>query len=165
MRRRRRVAAGLALALALAAGGCGAEEIGGAPARLGVPEALTTPGDGPLPLPPPPRPRVEVPAGEVGVVDVTGRGGVRPAALEIAADAAVGGIAWRRWTAQKAVGAGRMRLLTCDPSCGQGGAESVRVRVTLSQPRRCPGGSFFARATVTIPGDPRRPASFVQAPC
>lgn len=152
-----------ALICVVALAGCGEAERAAAPQPTPDPR-LTTPGRGELPRPLPPEPRFETQGDEVAVVDVEGLGGVRPRALNVASDAEVDDLQWSRWDASGARGSGTVRVLDCDPTCAQGGVTSARATVELAEPRRCPGGRFFSRASISVPGG-RAPASYVRAPC
>src|SRR4051812_28615327 len=67
--------------------------------------------------PPSPAVAAALDAGTIGVVDVIGVVGVRPAALETASDARLESLVWDRWGASGAVGHGTLRLLTCPSTC------------------------------------------------
>lgn len=151
------------VAAAMAAAGCGEDErpVSAAPP---VPAELRTPGEGELPLPPAPRTDLTVPEGEIGVIGIDGRGGVRPARLDAARDARLTGLRWSSWGSAEAIGEGRLRLLVCEPSCAQGAERDLPVRIVLSGPKTCEGGRFYSRARIDL-GAARPPAVFVQAPC
>lgn len=109
-------------------------------------------------------------AGVVGVVDVSGRVGVRPRTLETSSDGVLEHVRWERWDAAGARGSGRLRILDCDPSCAIGRVRSLPATVTLSAVRECGGRFYFDAAAVRV--DPARspvrgsqPASYVRAPC
>jgi hypothetical protein len=148
--------------LALAGCGEGETERAAAPQPTVDPK-LTTPGSGEPPLGEPARVRVDIPAGEIGVVGLDGRAGVRPERLAFAEDAELSRLTWNAWSAGGAEGQGNLRLLECAPNCAQGTPKIVGATIRLSGRKRCPEGEFFERATVSIPGDD--PMSFIQAPC
>ena len=160
----------LLLALALAAG-CGEDERAAAPA---VPQAdygpaTAQPGTAPRPEAPERRAPARSVAralagGEVGVVGAEGEVGVRPRRLEVSADGALEDVRWRSWDGQAAVGAGRLRLLDCDPTCATGGTELVAATIRLSRPRTCGRERYFDRAELTSEAG-LDPASYVRAPC
>ena len=106
-------------------------------------------------------------AGEVAVVDLTGRIGIRPARLEIASGGLLTKIEWTRWDAEGAEGTGDLRALVCDPDCARGVLEYRDVRIELSRPTACPRGRFFGASAVeardTRPAD--QPTSYLAAPC
>jgi hypothetical protein len=105
-------------------------------------------------------------AGVVGVVDVAGRVGVRPRALETSADAVVRQLRWTRWDAAGARGSGRLRILDCSPTCAAGRPRVVAATVTLSAVRECGGRFYFDAAAVRVdPARGEQPASYVRAPC
>ena len=106
-------------------------------------------------------------AGEVAVVDLTGRIGIRPRKLEIASGGTLSRIEWSRWDAGGAEGTGDLRALVCDPDCARGLLEYRNVRIELSRPVDCPRGRYFGASAVeaegTRPAD--QPTSFLAAPC
>jgi hypothetical protein len=109
-------------------------------------------------------------SGVVGVVDVAGRVGVRPRTLETSADATLRDVRWERWDAAGARGAGRLRILDCDPWCGGGRVRSLPATVRLSMVRECGGRFYFGAAAVRVdpaasPVRGEQPASYVRAPC
>lgn len=109
-------------------------------------------------------------SGMVGVVDLSGRVGVRPRTLETSSDAVLEDVRWERWDPAGARGSGRLRILDCDPSCALGRVREIPATVTLSAVRECGGRFYFDAAAVRV--DPARspvrgsqPASYVRAPC
>jgi len=105
--------------------------------------------------------------GEVAVVDLTGRIGIRPEKLAIASGGELSKLDWTRWDAEGAEGTGELRALVCDPDCARGVLEYRRVRIELSEPTTCPRGRFFGASSVeaedTRPAD--QPTSYLAAPC
>jgi hypothetical protein len=102
-------------------------------------------------------------AGVVGVVDMGGNVGVRPAALVTSSDSTLEGLTWQRWDAAGASGTGRLRLLVCEPTCATGRERAEPATVTLSAVRRCAGRSYYDAARVTVRGE--QPVVYVRAPC
>jgi hypothetical protein len=162
--------------LALAFAGCGARDqdvpppvpLGGG----GAPEAGSTTGD-PVPTKaareaePPRRLAARLAAGETALVDLTGRIGIRPRAIEFAKGGRIEAVRWSRWTDRTAVGSGRMVGLVCDPTCAQGTTITVPATITLSRPVACPDGRFFDRARIEpASADPdAESTSWLAAPC
>jgi hypothetical protein len=103
-------------------------------------------------------------AGAIGVVDIAGAVGVRPAALETAADARLESVVWERWGASGAVGHGTLRLLSCPSTCADGEAQSVPATVRLTGVRRCAKRLYFASGSVSLVGR-EAPATYLRAPC
>jgi hypothetical protein len=109
-------------------------------------------------------------SGVVGVVDASGRVGVRPRTLETSSDAELRDLRWQRWDAAGARGSGRLRILDCDPSCALGRVRSLAATIRLSAVRECGGRFYFDAAAVRIdpaasPVRGAQPASYVRAPC
>ncbi|HEY2258676.1 MAG TPA: hypothetical protein VGH45_03145 [Solirubrobacteraceae bacterium] len=65
---------------------------------------------------------------------------------------------WSSWSPTKAAGSGRDHVNSCTPNCAAGHSKSVRVNVTLSQPRRCRGRlhKVFDKAKLQFPGQTGR---------
>jgi hypothetical protein len=109
--------------------------------------------------------------GSVAVVDLTGKVDIEPETLETASDLTLEGLRWTRWAADGAEGEGRLRMLTCQPTCAGGGVDEVAARVKLSGVKTCDGRRYFERGEVLI--DPKdtpaqsgdQPATYVRAPC
>ena len=120
----------------------------------------------PLPKLRPPAPDVarQLRAGTVGVVAVDGTVGIRPRALETAADAELQHLTWTQWTHTSAEGRGVLRVLDCQPTCAAGHARTVAATVRLSNVRSCAGRSYFGVAEVKVAAG-EQPASYVRAPC
>jgi hypothetical protein len=162
--------------VALAFAGCGAREadvrqpepLGGG----GTPEAGSTTGE-PEPTKaareaePPRRLAARLAAGETALVDLTGRIGIRPRAIEFAKGGRIEDVRWSRWTDRTAIGSGRMIGLVCDPTCAQGTTITVPATITLSRPVACPDGRFFDRARIEpASADPDAVStSWLAAPC
>jgi hypothetical protein len=126
---------------------------------------------GPPPRPPaPPRKRPSpavaqaLASGSVGVVGTQGAIGVRPRAIDVAADAALEDITWKAWDAQGAEGSGQLRKRDCDPTCASGNVDHVAATIRLSRPRVCGRSSYFDRAVVRVATGPQ-PQTYVRAPC
>ncbi len=105
-----------------------------------------------------------LPAGAIGVVDVSGHVAVRPGALETSSDGSLERVVWSSWSADGASGAGEFRVLDCQPNCATGHTRRVAARVELSDVRVCDGRRYFGRAVVTPASGPA-PTSYVRAPC
>ena len=103
-------------------------------------------------------------AGQVGVVGVEGAIGVRPKAIDVAADGTVEEIEWKSWGPRGAVGSGELRSRDCDPTCASGNIDHLAATITLSRPRACGRASYFDRAVVRVDAGPQ-PQSDVRAPC
>jgi hypothetical protein len=58
------------------------------------------------------------------------------------------GIAWSKWTANVAVGAGFNQLDDCEPSCAGGKFHGYPVKIELWQPRALGGTMVFTRMTI-----------------
>jgi hypothetical protein len=164
--------------LAAAAAGCGASSSGEGPAAIATPEATGTPEAGSLVAPPEPtlaarraRPQgrlaARLDAGEVAVVDMVGRIGIKPRELEFAKGGRLEAIEWSLWNDRRARGTGRMVGLVCDPTCAQGTHITVPATITLSRPVACPAGRFFGRSAIVAHSDDpeAESTSWLAAPC
>jgi hypothetical protein len=167
----------LPIALAVLLGACGSSEEEAAPPALppasgGSSEAGSTVGE-PEPTKaaeqaePSPALAARLDAGEVALVDLTGRIGIRPRAFEFAKGGRMESVAWSRWTDRRAQGSGRMVGLVCDPTCAQGTTITVPATITLSRPVACPDGRFFDRARIEVASDDpdAESTSWLAAPC
>jgi hypothetical protein len=105
-----------------------------------------------------------VPAGEVGVVDISGLVAARPRALQTSTDASLEGLAWSSWGDDGAAGSGRFKVLECQPNCASGHTRTLAATVELSDVRVCNGRRYFGRAVVKLASGPA-PTSYVRAPC
>jgi hypothetical protein len=116
---------------------------------------------------PAPRLRARLDAGEVALVDLVGRIGIRPRAIEFAKGGRMEDVEWSRWTDRGAEGSGRMVGLVCDPTCAQGTTITVPATITLSHPVACPVGRFFDRARIEVASDDpdAQSTSWLAAPC
>jgi hypothetical protein len=164
------------VALALAGAACGsASEDEATPAPVATPsspQAASEPAD-PQPTKaaedarPAPRLKARLDAGEVALVDLRGRIGIRPRALEFAKGGRMEDVEWSRWTDRGAVGTGRMVGLVCDPTCAQGTTITVPATITLSRPVACPAGRFFDRGRIEVASDDpdAQSTSWLAAPC
>jgi hypothetical protein len=163
------------VALALLAGACGSEEERlppVVPLATGTPEAGSAAAD-PVPTKaarearPGPLLAARLDAGEVAVVDLTGRIGIRPRAVEFAKGGRMEDLEWSVWGDRRAVGSGRMVGLVCNPTCAHGTTITVPATITLSAPVACPRGRFFGRGKVDADSsDPdAESTSWLAAPC
>jgi hypothetical protein len=161
--------------LALVAAGCGAPDEE-APAPLvvgnGTPEAGSVvrepePTKAAKEARPGPRLAARLAAGETGLVDLTGRIGIRPRELSFAKGGRMEAVEWSRWTDRSAVGTGRMVGIVCDPTCAHGTTITVPATITLSRPVACPEGRFFDRAKIEAASDDpdAESTSWLAAPC
>jgi hypothetical protein len=171
----RRAAALLLLALVL--GACGSSDDEAPPPALpaaasGTPEAGSAVGE-PQPTKaaedakPEPALAARLDAGEVALVDLTGKIGIRPRSFEFAKGGRMEGVEWSRWTDREAQGRGRMVGLVCDPTCAQGTTITVPATITLSRPVACPDGRFFDRGRIEAESDDpdAESTSWLAAPC
>jgi hypothetical protein len=167
------------LAAGVALSGCGVlDEEGPAtrkpldPAVYGPPEAV--PGT----QPDIPAPRLVEPAGAVaraldggsiGVVDPGGVVSIEPERLDTASDVSLEALHWTSWGEDGAEGSGTARMLTCRPSCANGGVNEGPARIRLSGVKICDGRRYFERGEVLV--DPKDtptgspPATYLRAPC
>jgi hypothetical protein len=106
-------------------------------------------------------------AGEVALVDLVGRIGIRPHKIEFAKDGRMEDVEWSHWGDRKAVGRGTVFGLVCDPTCAQGTTISVPATITLSRPVACPSGRFFDRGRIDVESDDpdAESTSWLAAPC
>jgi hypothetical protein len=111
--------------------------------------------------------RKRLDAGAVALVDLSGRIGIRPRAVDIAKDAGLVDVVWRRWDDRGAEGRGRMVGVLCDPDCGRGRRIEAPATITLSKPVACPKGRFFDRSRVKVESDDPadQVTSWLAAPC
>jgi hypothetical protein len=162
------------VALVLLVGGCGDEEelppI--VPLATGTPEVGSAVAD-PAPTKaarearPDARTAARLAAGAVAVVDLTGRVGIRPRAIEFAKGGRMEDLEWSVWSDRRAVGEGRMVGLVCNPTCAHGTTITVPATITLTGPVACPRGRFFGRGEVDArSSDPdAESTSWLAAPC
>jgi hypothetical protein len=149
----------------LALAGCGAEE-SAAPAptvdmsRYGPRHAVARA----TPEAPKVRLKGTSPAGEIGVVDVTGAVAVRPKALETSSDASLERLTWSSWDRSGAAGRGEFEVQDCQPNCATGHTRTVAATVRLSDVQDCDGRRYFGKAEVTL-AEGAPPATYVRAPC
>jgi hypothetical protein len=145
------------------------------PAVYGPPQAVPTTSAATVPVPPAREPSASVAraldGGAIAVVDLSGAVAIEPESLETASDLTLEGVHWSHWGDDGASGSGRLRVLTCQPTCASSGVKEVAARVTLSGVKRCDGRNYFERGEVLI--DPKdtpsgsgdQPATYVRAPC
>jgi hypothetical protein len=105
-----------------------------------------------------------VPAGEVGVVDISGRVSARPRTLPTSTDGSLQRLVWSSWSADGAAASGEFRVLDCQPNCATGHTRTVPATVELSGVKTCEGRRYFGRAVVKLASGPA-PTSYVRAPC
>jgi hypothetical protein len=110
------------------------------------------------------KPKGTVGADQVGVMDIAGAVGVRPAVLATSSDASVSRLRWTAWSRAGASARGEFSYLDCQPNCAAGHTRRVAATVRLSGVRVCAGRSYFGKAEVTLASGPR-PTSYVRAPC
>ena len=169
----------LVLCLALLVAGCGVLDDEG-PALTNAPDpAVYGPEhavdreppafDAPKLAEPPPEVARSLDAGAIGVVDLTGTVAIEPSSLETASDATLEEIRWSSWDEHGAEGSGRLRALTCQPTCAGGSTKTVAARIELSGVKVCGGRQYYERGEVLV--DPKdtpsgsQPATYVRAPC
>jgi hypothetical protein len=106
-------------------------------------------------------------AGAVALVDLSGRLGIRPRAVDFAKDAGLVDVEWQRWDDRGAVGRGRMIGVLCEPDCGRGQRIEAPATITLSKPVACSNGRFFDRSKVEVESDDPadKVTSWLAAPC
>jgi hypothetical protein len=173
----RRAALCALLALALVPAACGSSEEDAPPPAPPV-GAAESPGAASVPRDPEPtkaaadarpgrRLRARLEAGEVALVDLTGRIGIRPRSIEFAKGGRIEDVEWSRWTDRGAEGSGRMVGLVCDPTCAQGTTITVPATILLSRPVACPAGRFFDRGRIEPASDDpdAESTSWLAAPC
>jgi len=175
MRAGRSPAALALLALALLAPACGSSEDEAAPAPVATaspPPSSSEPVDArptkaALDARPGPRLAARLQAGEVALVDLVGRIGIRPSAIEFAKGGRMEDVEWSRWNDRGAEGRGRMVGLVCNPTCAQGTTITVPATIVLSEPVACPAGRFFDRGRIEVESeDPdAQSTSWLAAPC
>jgi hypothetical protein len=171
----RSAAAAVLVALALVASACGASEDESSPgpvATTAPPPASSEPVEArPTKAAEDARPgqrlKARLDAGEVALVDMVGRIGIRPRAIEFAKGGRMEDVEWSRWSDTGAEGSGRMVGLVCDPTCAQGTTITVPATITLSQPVACPAGRFFDRGRIEVESDDpdAQSTSWLAAPC
>jgi hypothetical protein len=174
MRGNRLVTSLIAAALVASASACGsAEDEAPAPVATASPApASSVPAD-PQPTKaaedarPGKRLAARLDAGEVALVDLVGRIGIRPRTIDFAKGGRMEDVEWSRWTDRGAEGSGRMVGLVCDPTCAQGTTITVPATITLSQPVACPAGRFFDRGRIEVASDDpdAQSTSWLAAPC
>jgi hypothetical protein len=164
--------------LAFALGGCGVLDDEGPavpaapdPAVYG-PAQATKPADPSIPAPKLVEPAAAVArrldGGSIGVVDLSGQVTIEPGSLDTAADLTLSDVHWSSWGAGGAAGTGRLRVLTCQPTCAASGTKDVPARILLSGVKTCDGRRYFERGEVLL--DPRdaaagQPTTYLRAPC
>ena len=162
--------------------GCGVlDDVGPAtqatpdPALYGPPEATSneSPRSSELPCPGDARRAREVAseldAGQVGVVDMGGAVGVKPASLDTASDLTVSRLRWSAWDDSGAEGGRRCGCRRASRRARGGATIELEARVELSGLKTCDGRRYYDHAEVRI--DPKvapsgqQPASYLRAPC
>lgn len=164
----------LLCALGVALGGCGVLDDEGPPLPKPRDPAVYGPAkavagaqpsvDAPRLVAPTPEVARALDDGAIGVVDVAGIVSIRPEALETASDLTLEGLAWTSWDRGGATATGKLRALTCQPTCASGGIDEVPARVSLSRVTTCDGRRYFGRGEVVVEADDQ-PATYVRAPC
>jgi hypothetical protein len=111
------------------------------------------------------RPRLA--AGEVALVDLTGRIAIRPRELDFAKGGRLERLEWSRWDDRTAEAKGRMVGVVCQPDCGHGTLIEAPATIRLSRPVACPAGRFFDRGRITVASDDpeAESTSWLAAPC
>jgi hypothetical protein len=156
---------GLIVLCAVALAGCGSD-VAAAPApapdmsKYGPRHAVARA----TPEAPAVRLRGSAPAGEIGVVDVTGAVAVRPSSLETSSDASLERLSWSSWDGSGAEGRGEFAVRDCQPNCAAGHTRRVAATVRLTGVQVCDGRRYFGKAEVTLASGPP-PATYVRAPC
>ena len=170
-RPRRPLTAGLAVLAALWCAGCGVLDDTGPAVPQAPPQALTRPNSRVTPNIDPPHVRptsrrvaAALDGGSIGVVDITGTVGVRPATLETASDGRLMDLSWSSWGADGAVGHGTMRSLDCPSTCADGTVSMIPATIRLSGVTKCSGRLYFAAGAVELQGA-KPPATYLRAPC
>jgi hypothetical protein len=164
--------------LALAFGGCGVLDDEGPavpkapdPAVYGPAHATKTAAPS-IPVPKLVAPSAAVAraldGGSIAIVSLSGQVTIEPASLDTATDLSLSDVHWSSWGAGGAAGTGRLRVLTCQPTCASSGTKDVAARISLSGVKTCDGRRYFERGEVLI--DPRdaasgQPATYLRAPC
>ncbi len=174
----RRLALALLLAVSLGFAACGGDEEREIPAPAATPAATPTfdpatageraePTKAAREARPGPELRARLDAGEVAVVDLTGRMDIRPKTLEFAKGGRLEGLRWSSWGDRAAVGHGTMTGVVCEPTCAQGTTINAPATITLSQPTACPAGRFFDRGRIEVESDDpaAQSTSWLAAPC
>jgi hypothetical protein len=156
----------LVLALVLAGCGSSSSELPVATptidmSRFGPRHAVAGATPAPIKLPPL---HGSAPAGEVGVVDISGRVAARPETLQTSADASLRRLVWSSWSADGASASGEFRVQDCQPNCATGHTRKLPATVELSDVKTCEGRRYFGRAVVKLASGPA-PTSYVRAPC
>jgi hypothetical protein len=167
------LAAGLALA------GCGVlDDEGPAAPKPLDPAVFGPPRASGSSQPSVPVPRLVPPAGAlarqlddgaIGVVDPGGVVSIEPSRLETASDVSLDGLRWTSWGADGAEATGQIHMLTCNPTCANGGGDQAPARLRLSGVKTCEGRRYFDHGEVLI--DPQDtptgapPATYLRAPC
>ena len=111
--------------------------------------------------------RARLDAGEVAVVDLQGRIGIRPRTLEFAKGGRLEDLEWSSWGDREAVASGRMTGVVCEPTCAQGTVITVPATISLTRPVACPAGRFFDRGRIEVESDDpaAQSTSWLAAPC
>ena len=163
--------AGVFAAACLVLAGCG---FGGEAERTGAPPPPGPGGTVPPAGTPQPRgftegAREALAGGAVGVVDLSTRAAVAPAAMEVNREQRLEALRWSGWGAAQTTGRGHVSTLVCDPNCATGRRETSTAVIVLSAPRRCGGRRFYSRASMTYEerssGRTRAPATYLRTPC
>jgi hypothetical protein len=170
----RALACGLVCCAALA-GGCG---FGGDEPERTAASADGRGGEAPAGTPAPtptPQPlaygsgvKAALAAGAIGVVDTTNRAGVEPRTLEVNREQVLSNLRWQGWGTPRTIARGEVSTLICEPDCATGTRESSRATIVLSAPRKCQGGRFYTRSSMTYvereTGKTRAPATYLRTP-
>ena len=88
--------------------------------------------------------------------------------MDVNREQRVGGLRWSGWGAARTTGRGDVRTLICEPNCAGGRIEHSSAVIVLSAPRRCRGGRFYTRSSMTYEepgtGRTRAPATYLRTP-
>lgn len=156
MLRRRRLILALSACAALALGACGAsEEEPSSPSKVDPPPEVASE---------PPGPELR---DTIAVVDLSGKPAAEPQRLDVSSDATVLDLVWDGWGRSTTTGTGTFSLLSCEPSCSEGGSRESGARLILSQPVVCDGQRYYGTAELRLDDPPAEgdPAIYLDPPC
>jgi hypothetical protein len=171
---RARPALSCVLTACMAAAGCGGgpERTAGPAAGTGGEPPAAFPSVDPVttvqPLGYGPGARGRLAVGAIGVVDLANHAAIEPATMAVNREQTLQRLRWSGWGNPSTSGRGRVETLICDPTCATGRLERSTAVIVLSTPRRCGGGRFYTRSTMTYKepktGRTRAPDTYLRTP-
>jgi hypothetical protein len=113
--------------------------------------------------------KAQLAGGAIGVVDLANRAAIQPRRMDVNSEQKLDGLRWSGWGNPSTTGRGGLDTVICDPTCANGTLEHSTAVIVLSKPRRCGGGTFYTRSTMSYKepktGRTRAPDTYLRPPC